>query len=192
MVAERDASIKQVLLHTCCGPCSTFVAQWFQGEGFTVIGYFYNPNIQPHDEYLLRKRAAEKWAHAAGVELIIDTPYDPASWVVAVGAHMAERCTQCYRLRLIPAATKAQELGCVAFSTTLLISPYQQHDNIRLVGEEVAAQTGVPFFYRDFRPDFRSTYALSRDLELYRQNYCGCILSDLERAARVARKAEKR
>ena len=182
----------RLLLHTCCGPCSTFVARWFAEAGYEVTGFFYNPNIHPYEEYQRRKAAAEAWAEASGVPLITDTDYDPENWIVSVGSDISSRCTACYRLRLIPAARKARELNCVAFSTTLLISPYQQHDNIRLVGEQVALESGVDFLYRDFRPDFRQTYQLSRSLDLYRQNYCGCILSDLERATRLAAKAQKR
>ncbi|HSL93613.1 MAG TPA: epoxyqueuosine reductase QueH [Bacillota bacterium] len=178
----------RLLLHTCCGPCSTFVARWFAQAGYEVIGFFYNPNIHPYEEYQKRKAAAESWAEAVGVTLITSTAYDPENWIVAVGADIAERCTACYRLRLVPAARKARELKCVAFSTTLLISPYQQHDNIRTVGEQVSEESGVPFLYRDFRPDFRQTYQLSRSLDLYRQNYCGCILSDQDRVARLAAK----
>ena len=175
-----------LLLHTCCGPCSTLVARGFVDAGYSVTGLFYNPNIHPYDEYHRRREAAESWANAAGVPLITDTGYEPEGWIVAVGGNVAERCAQCYRLRLNRTARKALELGHNSFSTTLLISPHQQHEVIRRVGDEVAKDTGLSFIYRDFRPDFKKTYQLSRDLGLYRQSYCGCILSDRERAERQA------
>jgi predicted adenine nucleotide alpha hydrolase (AANH) superfamily ATPase len=93
----------------------------------------------------------------------------------------AQRCKYCYQSRLEQTAAQAAALGCEAFSTTLLISPYQQHQQIRELGEQVAKRYGLHFFYRDWRPHFRAGQAAARDLGLYMQKYCGCIYSEKER-----------
>ena len=153
-----------LLLHTCCGPCSTYVARWFADAGYQVTGFFYNPNIHPTEEYHKRRLAVAAWSEASGVPLVADAVYDPDAWSAAVGQNMAQRCAACYRLRLLSVARQASERGYDAFSTTLLISPHQQHEAIRRVGGEAAEKYRVPFIYRDFRPDFRQTFQLSRDL----------------------------
>lgn len=179
-----------ILLHTCCGPCSTFVAKSLIEQGRGVTGYFYNPNIQPYSEYIKRMENAQKWALAAGVPLIVEDGYDVASWVGEVSKDLANRCQRCYHLRLLPTAKRARAEGFDAFTTTLLISPYQQHDKIRCVGEQVAEQVQIPFIYEDFRPHFKETYGLSREYDLYRQHYCGCIFSEYEREQARATKAK--
>jgi len=171
----------RILLHTCCGPCSTFVAQELRTLGHEVTGYFINSNIHPYDEYLRRLEHAQKWAQAAGVPLLVEKSYDVPAWINEVSKNAANRCEGCYRVRLLPTALKAHDESFDAFSTTLLISPYQQHDVIRQVGEQVSKVAGVPFIYDDFRPGFKETYELSRQFELYRQNYCGCVISQYER-----------
>ncbi|MDP3488487.1 MAG: epoxyqueuosine reductase QueH [Bacillota bacterium] len=182
----------RILLHTCCGPCSTYVAKALHESGHDVTGYFYNPNIHPYTEYLKRKENAEKWAQAAGVPLLVDSGYDVAAWMGEVYKDLPNRCEGCYRSRLDPAAKIAKQQSFDAFTTTLLISPYQQHEKIRQVGEEVAEAMHIPFFYEDFRPHFNETYGLSREYDLYRQHYCGCVFSEYERAQEREQKAKKR
>lgn len=179
----------RILLHTCCGPCSTYVAQELREKGHDVIGYFNNPNVHPYSEYLKRLENAQKWAESVQVPLIVESGYDVAAWLKNVGDTAHNRCEGCYKTRLIPTAAKAKAEGFDAFTTTLLISPYQQHDVIRQVGEEVSKASSIPFLYQDFRPHFRETYGLSRQYELYRQNYCGCVLSEYERAQEKKKKS---
>ena len=181
----------RILLHTCCGPCSTYVAKSLLERGHEVTGYFYNPNIHPYAEYQKRKENAEKWAKAAGVPLISDTQYDVAAWMGEVNQDLSRRCEGCYRARLVPAAEVAKQHTCDAFTTTLLISPYQQHQVIREVGEQVAQDKHISFYYEDFRQHFKETYGLSREYDLYRQHYCGCVFSEYERAQERALKAKK-
>ena len=180
---ERPAQ-KRLLLHTCCGPCSTYVATALLDEDFAVTGYFLNPNIQPFAEHERRREAAEQWSREAGVPLLVEEGYRLEQWMTAVAADIINRCEMCYGVRLLPTAQNAREKGFEYFSTTLLISPYQKHEQVQEVGEAAAAATGVSFLYKDFRPWFRQTHDLSRKLNLYRQNYCGCIFSDYERAQR--------
>ena len=181
----------RILLHTCCGPCSTYVAQALHEKGYEVTGYFYNPNIHPYTEYLKRKEHAEKWAQAAGVPLVVDNGYDIAAWMGEVNKDLSNRCQGCYRSRLEPAAQLAKHQHFDAFTTTLLISPYQQHDKIRKVGEQVADDKQVAFYYEDFRPHFKETYGLSREYDLYRQHYCGCVFSEYERAQEREQKGKR-
>lgn len=172
----------RILLHTCCGPCATYVTRNLRGEGHDVSAYYFNPNIHPYAEYARRFAAARDWAEHVGVELRTEEKWSVAEWMAGVGSNLTSRCHACYHLRLSRTALLAKAESYDAFSTTLLISPYQQHEQLVSAANEVAQSTGVSFFYTDFRPHFRETFALARVLGLYRQNYCGCLLSDYERS----------
>jgi predicted adenine nucleotide alpha hydrolase (AANH) superfamily ATPase len=102
-----------------------------------------------------------------------------------VVGHEGERCGDCFRLRLSKTADVAHEKGLSAFTTTLLISPYQKHELIREIGGEIARERGVEFYYEDFRTGFRESHRLSRELNLYHQKYCGCVYSEWERYGKV-------
>jgi predicted adenine nucleotide alpha hydrolase (AANH) superfamily ATPase len=162
-------------------------------ERHEVAGYFYNPNIHPYEEYLRRLAAARTWAESAGVLLLsdesyaADESYAPPTWIKEAASSLSDRCRACYHLRLEKTAARAKAAGYDAFSTTLLISPYQKHDELVTVAEAVALHVGIPFYYRDFRPHFNATFAPARALGLYRQNYCGCLLSAYERRTRPQR-----
>lgn len=168
-----------MLLHTCCGPCFLGVWQDLQIADFEVTNYFYNPNIQPESEYKLRLENLKK-AAGGKTKGIIEENYNAAEHLDAIKGHeneFSERCIYCYILRLNQTAKKAKELGFDAFSTTLLISPYQKHEELALVGRKIGEKYGVEFYYRDWRPYFREGQNVAREMELYRQKYCGCIFS---------------
>jgi hypothetical protein len=131
-------------------------------------------------------------ARASELPLIVAEGYDVIDYFRAVVGHEGDRCHDCFRLRLRKAAVVAREQGLDAFTTTLLISPYQKHELLREVGEEVAGELGIDFYYEDFRPGFHESHHLSRELDLYRQKYCGCVYSEWERYGKVdiARVAE--
>jgi predicted adenine nucleotide alpha hydrolase (AANH) superfamily ATPase len=156
------------------------VAVALKQEGFSVTGYFFNPNIHPYAEHQKREEAAKEWARQADVSITVVEGYQLEEWFAAVSQDLSDRCKNCYALRLLSTAQAAREQGFDFFSTTLLISPYQRHEQVREAGEEAAASAGVPFYYVDFRPLFRNTYSLARNMNLYRQNYCGCVFSDYE------------
>lgn len=177
----------RILLHTCCGPCATYVAQHLRDEGHAVTGFFYNPNIHPYEEYLRRLEAARTWAESVGVPLLLDDSYDAPAWIKEVASSLPDRCRACYHLRMVKTAERAKAAGYDAFSTTLLISPYQKHAELVAVAEAVALHVGIPFYYRDFRPHFNATFAPARALGLYRQHNCGCLLSAYERQTRPKR-----
>jgi len=171
-----------LLLHTCCGPCSTAVVPEWRRLGVEPVGWFDNPNIQPAAELQRRLESMRRFSRAASFELIVpeggeEAPGWPAWRESLPDAGPDERCAVCLRLRLGAAGAAARSLGFSRFSTTLTVSPYQRHDLIRTAGEDAADAHGIDFVYLDARERFPDTYAESRRLELYRQPYCGCAAS---------------
>ena len=189
---------RALLLHLCCGPCALVPVQRLRDEGFEVTGYFANPNIHPLREYLARREALHEAAHRLKLPLICqDDVYDLPGWLAAVQPVAANedgaRCRWCYAGRLSLTAAAARAHGFDAFSTSLLYSRHQRHELIREEGERAAALlapdgTHDAFVYRDFRDGWEEGIALSKDWELYRQNYCACIYSEAERHAGKLRK----
>ena len=177
--------MKKVLLHCCCGPCAMYTVERLRAEGYEVTGFWYNPNIHPFTEHRSRLEAMRAAAAHLGLPLIVAEGYDIIDYFRAVVGHEGERCRDCFRLRLARTARAAREGGFDAFTTTLLISPYQDHERLQEVGNEAAAGEGVPFHYEDFRPGFRESHRLSRGLDLYHQKYCGCVYSEWERYGKV-------
>ena len=172
---------KGMLLHICCGPCSMFVIddlrEYFKDEeDFKLWGLYANPNIHPYDEFMRRLENADKACAIKGIPLSVITDFDQASWEFFDGVQ-TERCKMCYRVRMDIAARFAAENGFQRFTTTLLVSPYQNHEEIRLAGEAAASRYGVEFFFRDYSAGFREGQRQAKEAGLYRQKYCGCILS---------------
>lgn len=166
----------KLLLHMCCGPCSTYPIQELLKEGFEIQGFFYNPNIHPIEEHSRRKENVEKLSSITNIPVIYDDEFRQDEWEGLKDIGEA-RCTRCYSLRLQNIARYAAENGYDAFTTTLLVSPYQKHALIKELGEFYANKYGVDFAYRDFRPGFRQGQQMAKEMDLYRQKYCGCILS---------------
>ena len=160
--------------------------------GFSVTGYFYNPNIHPSAEYKARRDALITYAGATGLEYIISERYDIENFFRATAGdeEFPRRCSHCYSLRLKEAAHFAKENEFKYFTTTLLISPYQQHDEIKKIGERIGQDIGVNFYYEDFRPGFRASHQMTEALNLYHQKYCGCVFSERERYAKPAKKSQ--
>jgi len=177
------------LLHICCGPCAVYPHRALAAEGWRPLGFFYNPNIQPFREYQHRLETLKDYGARAGLPLVVAEGYHPEEHLrrtLGVFADRERRCPACYELRLCEAAREAARRGLDTFTTTLLVSPYQLHDEVRRAGEKAAAETGgkVSFLYRDFRPGWREGVAVSREMGLYRQPYCGCLWSEVERYGR--------
>lgn len=173
----------KLLLHCCCGPCSVAVirALLLEGQDEGLNCYFYNPNIHPYQEFLARLGAWRELTAHFKLPASAEEGYPLEEWLRSVANNPAERCEYCYVSRLEQTARKAAELGCDSFSTTLLISPYQQHQRLRELGEDIAKQHGLRFFYRDWRPHFRAGQAAAREMNLYMQKYCGCVYSEKDR-----------
>ena len=185
-----------ILMHMCCANCALYPAKTLTGRGDKVTGYWFNPNIEPLDEYNRRLGAMEELERRWALEVIYNDAYDNALYKKAVDESLANggtRCEACYRLRLGQTAGRAKREGADAFTTSLLVSPYQRHELVKEAGLEAARKHGVEFYYEDFRPGWNEGRAISRDLGLYRQNYCGCAASKQEREAeRTQRRAAKR
>jgi len=177
--------MKRILLHTCCGPCATYTVNRLRERGFEVTGFWYNPNVHPFTEHRNRLQAMQTLAQAMDLPLIVSDGYEMIAYLRAVVGHEGDRCGDCFRLRLSKTAAVAREKGFSAFTTTLLISPYQKHELLRQIGEEVGREQGVEFYYEAFRPGFRESHRISRELNLYHQKYCGCIYSEWERYGKV-------
>ena len=169
------------LLHCCCAPCSVRCIEVLRAEGIEPTGYWYNPNIHPYTEYRSRKTTLQDYAASIGMKLLVNDDYGLRSFVRAIYPNLEERCDVCYRIRMEETARRAAEEGFRQFTTTLLISPYQDHELIIRTAEEAAAKYGVSFLCRDFRPYFREGQQKARESELYMQKYCGCIFSEEER-----------
>ncbi len=174
----------RILLHMCCGPCTIYPLKVLREEGHQVRGFFFNPNIHPYREWVRRLDTLRQYLDGQGVPLWVDGEYDLYSYLQAVlprAEAREKRCPECYRLRLEATARMAAEQGIEAFTTTLLVSPYQLHQSVLAAGRESRAKFGCVFIYRDFRPGWREAVAESRRLGMYRQPYCGCVFSERER-----------
>lgn len=170
-----------MLLHTCCGPCSTYTFHYWQDKGVPLTAFFYNPNIHPYQEYKRRRDTLVEYAGQQGIPVIVADDYDLEEFLARVAPHPSERCGDCYRMRLERTAAKAKELGESEFSTTLLISPYQNRELLVRVGHDLAAQYGLKFLDDDLRGGYRQSVEMSKENDLYRQPYCGCIYSEKDR-----------
>jgi predicted adenine nucleotide alpha hydrolase (AANH) superfamily ATPase len=176
---------QRILLHTCCGPCATYPTVRLRDEGFEVTAFWYNPNIHPFSEHERRHEALAQFAAAVQLEVLKAPGYEMVEFFRAVVGQEAfrERCRVCYRLRLERTAQAAHTGGYDAFSTTLLISPYQDEPALREIGTAAGEAAGVPFYYERFRQGWNVRGQLAREYGLYRQQYCGCIYSEWERFA---------
>lgn len=168
-----------MLLHACCGPCAMYPVDMLLESGKELDLFWYNPNIHPEFEWNRRLENLHKCADHFDVILIeggdecMQDYWEGRSYLTDYDS----RCHMCYDIRLDNVARYASEHGYDSFSTTLLVSPYQQHEVIIRTAEAKAEEYGVKFDYIDFRPGFRQGQQMARDLGLYRQKYCGCIFS---------------
>ena len=171
----------KTLLHICCAPCANQPIEILRADGMEVTGYWYNPNIHPFTEYRERRNTLRTYATAIELPLIERDDYGLRPFVREVAEDIGGRCIKCYEMRLFDTARMAAEGGFDSFTSSLFISPYQNHALMRDVAERAAYQYGVKFEYRDFRPYFRAGQEKARELEMYIQKYCGCVFSEQER-----------
>ncbi len=178
----------KVLLHVCCGPCAIYPLNVLQENGAEVTGHFYNPNIHPFKEFKRRLNTLQDYAKKTKLALILDTNYGLTDFVRKVAFHEAERCNICYLMRLEKTVMVAKENGFDSFSTTLLYSKYQRHSYLISLCDKLSMKYEIPFFYNDFRDRWQVGIDESKELEMYRQPYCGCIYSEQERYDKSLRK----
>ena len=177
----------RLLLHSCCGPCSSYVLEYLT-RYFGVFLSYYNPNIQPRAEYDLRLENQLKVLERIPGVTLVPCGYDGGAYDEAVRGLEDEpeggaRCTECFKLRLDFAAREAKRLGCDYFATTLTVSPHKDAQRINAIGEALAGKYGVKWLPGDFkkRDGYKRSIELSREFGLYRQDYCGCLYSKTER-----------
>ena len=178
----------KLLLHTCCAPCliGTKLAMDKNkdkdniGE-FETSCFWFNPNIHLYTEYKSRLTALVDYSSANNISLIVEDKYGLVEFVDNVVGDLDNRCVYCYETRVRETARYAKDHGFDMFSTTLLVSPYQNHDKIKEICEKYSKESGVGFFYSDFRADFRAGQKSARENNIYTQKYCGCIFSEYKR-----------
>ena len=188
-----------LLLHACCGPCSLEPVRLLREEGFEPTICWTNPNIQPVSECERRLDTLRAWAEGVAHVEVVVAGDDRDAWERAcapAGIDRERRCRACYALRLEEACRVARERGFTYVSTTLAVSPYQLFDACGEILRAAAARHGLTPVWRDFRPFYPVATRTSRELGMYRQNYCGCRFSAAEAAierheARDVRKREK-
>jgi predicted adenine nucleotide alpha hydrolase (AANH) superfamily ATPase len=149
--------------------------------GLDVMGFFYRHNIHPYSECLRRQETLEDYARQIDLRLIIQEGYDLEGFIQNVVYREKDRCTYCYHDRLRTTALMAKRGKFDYFSSTLLYSKFQKHDMLKSIGESIGKSIGVPFFYEDFRSGWKEGIDTSKNLGMYRQQYCGCIYSEKER-----------
>ncbi len=171
---------KKLLLHACCAICSGYPIKLLKEMGYEVVVYFCNNNFDSEEEYNRRLEAEKTLCGHFGAELIIE-PYTPQVYLDYIKGLENEkeggaRCIKCFELRLKETAEKAKELGIKIFTTSMIISPHKNFKNLCLVGETVAKGYDLEFLGIDFKKKdgFLKTNKISKELNLYRQNYCGC------------------
>jgi hypothetical protein len=177
------------LLHCCCAPCSVSCVSSLREEGIEPHLFWYNPNIHPFTEYKSRRDYLSVFSKNENIKLTLLDEYGLRFFLSEVYPEKKDGsqertltgCYKCYKIRLEKTAIFAIQEGFSSFTTTLLISPYQDHDTIKQIGEEIASKYGIEFLYRDFRPHFREGQTKARNMGMYMQNYCGCIFSEEER-----------
>jgi predicted adenine nucleotide alpha hydrolase (AANH) superfamily ATPase len=170
-----------LLLHCCCAHCAAYTVDYWRRQGYSVRGYWYNPNIHPYMEHQARLEAMKSLAEQLDLPLVIADGYDIYEYFRRVAGDEAGRCCQCFRLRLSTTAVTTRETGLNAFSTSLLISPHQQHELLCQVGRELAGETGIEFVYADLRKRYSESRRITKGRQLYSQQHCGCLYSQGER-----------
>lgn len=168
------------LLHVCCGVCMGWPVHKLRDEGYCVIGYYFNPNIHPKEEYLKRLNAAKQMAESLEMELV-EGEYDHESWLKAVAGLESEkeggkRCGRCFEFRLEASHRKSLEIGSYKFTSTLSVSPHKDFKVVSAVGKKISEKRFLPL---DFKKEdgFKKTRDMAGRHSLYCQNYCGCEFS---------------
>ncbi len=171
----------KILLHICCAPCSIYPVKTLRNENMAVIGFFYRHNIHPYTECQKRQETLAHYAGQEGLQVIYQTGYELEAFIRKMAFRESNRCAVCYHERLTAAAMVAKKGKFDCFSTTLLYSKFQNHERIAATGEAVGKSAGIPFHYHDFRKGWKEGIVESKRLNMYRQQYCGCIYSEKER-----------
>lgn len=173
----------KLLLHSCCGPCSSYVISYLR-DYFDITVLYYNPNIFPYEEYVKRKEEQIRLLKemTGGTVKLLDCDYENDKYEEVIKGLESEpergkRCTKCFLLRLDKTARMGKENGFTFFGTTLTVSPYKNAELINRIGEKLAFKYDINWLYGDFKKNdgYKKSIELSKEYNLYRQNYCGCV-----------------
>ena len=171
----------KLLLHICCAPCSIYPVKVLQEMDMDIMGFFYRHNIHPFQECMKREDTLKQYSESIGLKMIWQKDYQIEKFLQSIVFREKERCRYCYYDRLKATALVAKKGKFKGFTTTLLYSKFQNHEFIKQSGEALAKKYGLKFFYHDFREGWKSGIEESKRLEMYRQQYCGCIYSEKDR-----------
>lgn len=184
---QLNNEVPSLLIHSCCAPCSSYCLEYLS-EYFKITVLYYNPNIFPKEEYDFRAKEQERFIDKLPTKYPIsfkEAPYSPEEfYTIAKGLEKepegGERCTKCYRLRLEYTAKLAKELNMDYFTTTLSISPLKDAKRLNSIGLELEEIYKVPYLVSDFKKKngYKRSVELSKEYEMYRQNFCGCVYSN--------------
>ncbi len=171
----------KLLMHICCANCALYPVRTMSSRGMEITGYWFNPNIHPYTEYGSRLDALKKLQASWGLRVEYEDFYGLKEYVRNVAGNEDNRCVYCYTVRLEKTAQKAKDMAADAFTTSLLVSPYQKFEMIAEIGRKMQEKYSVEFYREDFRAGFNEGRRMSKEMGLYRQKYCGCIYSEMER-----------
>ncbi len=175
---------EKILLHICCAPCATAVLENLRSDGYDVTGYFYNPSIHPWKEFKRRLDALKEWAPSVGLPVIYQDDY-PLENNIRMLLGGENRCFTCFLDRMKKTSELASDQGIRLFTSTLSVSPYQNHELLVQAAEEASAQNETEFIYNDHRSSYLRSIKLSREAGVYRQPYCGCVFSERDRYLKI-------
>jgi len=175
-------SKREILVHACCAICSGYVLQKLITD-YNPIIYYYNPNIFPEEEYIIRRDGLKNYAFTQNIPFIEEN-YDPIQWMNDIKGLEKEpekglRCQKCFYLRLQKTASYAQQNKIGMFTTTLTVSPHKKSGDILRIGSEIASDFSLSFLPEDFKKKdgFKKTIEIAKSMNFYRQTYCGCLFS---------------
>ena len=194
---RQNEAVPKLLLHSCCGPCSTYCIQTLS-EYFSVTVYYFNPNIYPPEEYACRAAEQKRFIEQFPVKhpvSFVEGPFDPKEFYDYIRGYEkepegGERCFLCYRLRLEKTAEYAKQNQFDYFTTTLSISPLKNAAKLNEIGGELAVKYDILYLFSDFKKKegYKKSTEISREYGMYRQYYCGCVFSKEQRDREIAQK----
>ena len=173
---------EKILLHICCAPCLCYPHDLLLDEGYNITGFWFNPNIHGYGEYSKRLMALGYYVSKKKEMEFFEEEYEPELWFSRIGGlNGKRRCRECYKLRIEKAVEAARKNSIENFTTTLLYSKFQNHEDIKSLAADISAEAGIKFIYKDFRLGWKKGIDISKKMGLYRQQYCGCLFSERER-----------
>ncbi len=178
----------KLLMHICCSNCSIYPLENFLCRGIDIRGLWFNPNIHPYTEYLNRLDSLGKLGKLWNLDIEYIDEYALDDFLKSIVNRGKNRCSFCYSMRIEKTAVTARKMNLDGFTTSLLASPYQKFDMINEIGKETGKRHGIPFYAEDVRRGWGISRGLSMELGLYRQKYCGCVYSEMERYLKKSKK----